>query len=190
MVVVPTNDREIPGSTPGRYYLQIKITSKSWSGEPETPSLVETFHPFFYLFPHRPPTLRASLVCPLLDWLHHSRWSYRSVHPLVTPSFWMVVQIWSRRSVLRVVPRLLTTPGQTWWIPYRTYFIRKDSGCWCNLNLQITSPGGRTRDFTVVGRYNYGYAVKTFIKLDESLHGVTVVIVIPTTLGRRFEVVH
>jgi len=26
-VVIPTNDREIPGSTPGRYNLQIKITS-------------------------------------------------------------------------------------------------------------------------------------------------------------------
>ena len=28
------------------------------------------------------------------------------------------------------VPRLLTTPGQTWWIPCRTNFIRKDSGYW------------------------------------------------------------
>ena len=28
-VVIPTNDREIPGSTPGRYNLQIKITSNS-----------------------------------------------------------------------------------------------------------------------------------------------------------------
>ena len=28
-VVVPTNDREIPGSTPGRYNLQIKSTSVS-----------------------------------------------------------------------------------------------------------------------------------------------------------------
>jgi len=26
-LVIPTNDREIPGSTPGRYNLQIKITS-------------------------------------------------------------------------------------------------------------------------------------------------------------------
>jgi len=34
----------------------------------------------------------------------------------------------------------------------------------------------RTWDFTVVGRYNYRYAVKAFIKLDESLHGVTVVV--------------
>jgi len=31
-------------------------------------------------------------------------------------------------------------------------------------------------DFTVVGRYNYRYAVKAYIKLDESLHGETVVI--------------
>jgi len=28
-VVIPTNHREIPGSTPGRYNLQIEITSKS-----------------------------------------------------------------------------------------------------------------------------------------------------------------
>ena len=28
-VVIPTNDREIPGSTPGRYNLQIKITSRA-----------------------------------------------------------------------------------------------------------------------------------------------------------------
>jgi len=28
-VVIPTNDREIPGSTPGRYNLQIQITSTS-----------------------------------------------------------------------------------------------------------------------------------------------------------------
>ena len=32
---------------------------------------------------------------------------------------------------------------------------------WCNLDLKIISPGSRTRDFTVVGRYNYRYAVKT-----------------------------
>jgi len=29
-VVIPTNDREIPGSTPGRYNLQIQMTSTSW----------------------------------------------------------------------------------------------------------------------------------------------------------------
>ena len=29
-VVIPTNDREFPGSTPGKYNLQIKITSR-WS---------------------------------------------------------------------------------------------------------------------------------------------------------------
>ena len=85
-------------------------------------------------------------------------------------------QIWSGRSVLRGVPRLLTTPGQTWWIPYCTNFIRKDSGCWCNLNLKVISPGSRTRDFTFFGRYNYNYAVKVYIKLDVSLHGVAVVI--------------
>ena len=38
------------------------------------------------------------------------------------------------------------------------------------------SPGNRTRDFTVIGRYTYRYAVKAFIKLDESLHGVTVIV--------------
>ena len=37
----------------------------------------------------------------------------------------------------------------------------------CNLNLKIISPGNRTRDFRVVGRYNYLYAVNAFIKLDE-----------------------
>ena len=42
--------------------------------------------------------------------------------------------------------------------------------------LKIISPGSRTRDFTVVGRYNYHYSVKTFIKLDENIHGVTIVI--------------
>ena len=44
------------------------------------------------------------------------------------------------------------------------------------INLKIIFPGNRTRDFTVVGRYNYRYAVNAFIKLDESIHGVTVVI--------------
>jgi len=38
------------------------------------------------------------------------------------------------------------------------------------------SPLSRTRDFVVVGRYNYRYAVKAYIKLDVSLHGVPVVI--------------
>ena len=38
---------------------------------------------------------------------------------------------------------------------------------WCNLNLKIMSPRNRTRDFRVVGRYNYRYAVKTFIKVDK-----------------------
>ena len=38
---------------------------------------------------------------------------------------------------------------------------------WCNFNLKILFPGSRTRDFTVVGRYNYRWAVKAFIKLDE-----------------------
>ena len=42
--------------------------------------------------------------------------------------------------------------------------------------MKIISPRSRTRDFTVVGQYNYRYAVKAFIKLDESIHGVTAVI--------------
>ena len=46
-------------------------------------------------------------------------------------------------------------------------------------------------DFTVVGRYNYRYAVNAFIKLDESIHGVTVVIPtndreIPGSIPRRY----
>ena len=40
----------------------------------------------------------------------------------------------------------------------------------------MISPGSRTRGFTVFGRYNYRYAVKAYIKLDVSLHGLTVVI--------------
>jgi len=78
---------------------------------------------------------------------------------------------WPRvgRFPLRGVPRLLTTPGQTWWIPCRTNFIRKDSGCWCNLNLEIISPGSRTRDFTVICRYNYRYAVSAFINRAHNL---------------------
>jgi len=110
--------------------------------------------------------------------------------PWVTLSLWMVVQIWSGRSLLRGVPRLLTTPGQTWLIPYRTNFIRKDSGCWCILNLKIVSSGSRTQDFTVVRRYNYCYAVNAFIKLDK-MHSVTVVIPtndreIPGSIPRRY----
>ena len=46
------------------------------------------------------------------------------------------------------------------------------------VNSLGTPPSGmsRTRDFTVVGRYNYRYAVNAFIKLDERIHGVMVVI--------------
>jgi len=60
-------------------------------------------------------------------------------------------------------------------IPCRTNVVRKDSGCWCNLNLKIVSPKSGTRDFTVVGRYNYLYAVKAYIKLNIS-RGVSVVV--------------
>jgi len=48
-------------------------------------------------------------------------------------------------------------------------------GWWCNLNLEIIFPGSRTRDFTVVCRYNYRYAVSAFIRSDERTHGVAVV---------------
>jgi len=40
LVVIPTNHREIPGSTPGRYNLQIEITSKNtvkWNSERRIP---------------------------------------------------------------------------------------------------------------------------------------------------------
>jgi len=47
---------------------------------------------------------------------------------------------------------------------------------WCNLNLEIISPGSRTLDFTVICRYNYRYAVSAFIRSDERTHGVAVVI--------------
>jgi len=170
MVVNPTNDREIPGSIPGRYNLQIEITSKSWSGEPETPSLVEAFHVAFYSFPPTPsahatgliglstPWMTPSLsmvvqICSPLGSLHHSGWSYRydpdAQYFVVYPGHWLLL-------------------GNLDVIPYRTNFIRKISGCWCNLNLKIISPGSRTRDFTVFGRYNYCYAVEGLIKLDVS----------------------
>ena len=62
---------------------------------------------------------------------------------------------------------------------------------WCNLNLEIISLGSRTRDFTVVGRYNYRYAVNAFIRSDERNHGVAVVIPtnhreIPGSTPRRY----
>ena len=104
--------------------------------------------------------------------------------PWMAPSLSMVVQICSPLGSLHHsgsyrydpdAPYFVGYPG--YWlllgnldvIPYRTNFIRKDWGCWCNLNLKIISPGSRTRDFTVVGRYNYRYAVKAFIKLSSSL---------------------
>ena len=64
-------------------------------------------------------------------------------------------------------------------------------GYWCNLNLKIISSGSRTRDFTVVGQYNYRYAVNAFIKFDESIHGVVVVILtndreIPGSIPGRY----
>jgi len=142
-------------------------------------------------------------ICSPLGSLHHSRWSYRydpdAPHFVGYPGYWLLL-------------------GNLDVIPCSTNFIRKDSGCWCNLNLKIISPGSRTRDsrervkcrikcfyktrslqstgsrfwcnlnlkiishrsrtwdFTVVGRYNYRYAVKASIKLDGSLHGVTVAI--------------
>ena len=54
---------------------------------------------------------------------------------------------------------------------YETRSLRSTgSRFWCYLNLEIISPGSRTRDFTVICRYNYRYAVNAFIKSDERLH--------------------
>jgi len=73
------------------------------------------------------------------------------------------------------------TVGEKSKMPHKMLLLDSESlstgsRFWCNLNLKIISPGSRTRDFTVVGRYQYRYAVKAFIKLDERLHGVTVFI--------------
>jgi len=56
--------------------------------------------------------------------LHHSRWSYRygpdAPYFVGYPGYWLLL-------------------GNLDIIPCRTNFIRKDSGCWCNLNLKIIS---------------------------------------------------
>jgi len=60
---------------------------------------------------------------------------------------------------------------------YETRSLRSTgSRFWCNLNLEIISPGSRTRDFMVICRYNCRYAVSAFISSDERIHGVAVVI--------------
>jgi len=69
---------------------------------------------------------------------------------------WMVVQVLPSCPPHLALPRLVGYPG--YWlllgkpdvIPCCTNFIRKDSGCWCNLNLKIIFPESRTRDFTVL----------------------------------------
>jgi len=68
-VVVPTVDREISGSTPGRYNLHIKITSKLLILWTVTPSLVEAFHAAFYSPPHRRLTRPFIILsaCPFFD---------------------------------------------------------------------------------------------------------------------------
>jgi len=45
-------------------------------------------------------------------------------------------------------------------------YERQTQDYWCNLYLKRIFPGSRTRDFTVVGRYSYRYAVKDYIKLN------------------------
>jgi len=71
------------------------------------------------------------------------------------------VRYCSKRNLLLVSTDGSGIPGENRGI------LMKLAENWCNLNLKIISPGSRTRDFTVVGRYNYHYAVKTFTKLDE-----------------------
>jgi len=127
-----------------------------------TQSLVEAFHAAFYSFPHRRPTLSA---------FPHP------VRPRPVHSWWIVDQVWYSPDALHFVgyPGYWLLLGKPWHFPCRTNLVRKDSGCWCNLYLKIISPGSRTLDFTVVGRHDYRYAVKTYFKLGISLHGVPVV---------------
>jgi len=105
-----SKDREISGSTLGKYNLQIKITSKSWSGEPETPSLVEAFHAAFYSSPHwRLQVVRHHRMVVQV-WLH----VHHSPSVLDGRSGLVILSTASCTSALGGVPRLLTTPGQTW----------------------------------------------------------------------------
>ena len=59
-----------------------------------------------------------------------------------------------------------------------TLFPTDGLRCWSHWSVysKIISLGNRTLDFTVAGQYNYRYAVKVYIKLDESIHGITVVV--------------
>jgi len=64
-------------------------------------------------------------------------------------------------------PRFVECPGywlllgKPWHFPCRTNVFRKDSGCWCN--LEIISPGNRTRDSTVPSCQNYRWATDEII---------------------------
>jgi len=81
-VVIPTNDREIPVRLPGDIIFRLRLHQNLDPANRRLRVSLKHFMRHFTIFPHRQPALPASLVCPLLEWLHHSRWSYRFVHPL------------------------------------------------------------------------------------------------------------
>ena len=80
-----------------------------------------------------PPTARWSSPCQVFHPVHHF-W--------MVPPLWMVSQRYGPLSsctfALGEVPRLYhNTPGQT-LMPYRTNFVRKDSGCWWIRRIHIS----------------------------------------------------
>jgi len=121
------NSREIKPSD--QDYIKTLI---SWT---VTPSLVETFHAAFYSLHPQQSYWVASLARRLTGLVRRlAALAHRSTR--------------NAQSFCRVT-RLLTTPGQALTLSMRTNFVRKDSGCRCNLNLKILSPGNRTRNSTV-----------------------------------------
>jgi len=106
--------RELKNTQP-----HLKITSKPWSGEPETPSLVEAFHAAFYSL----PPLATSVV------RHHWQ-AHHSVHR----DEWFIL----RYGPDSLYSSHLGYPG-CWQLLGRpdvyhaaSYPVRKDSRCWWN----------------------------------------------------------
>jgi len=139
------------GSIPEVRNLEINISPDSikililWT---VTPSLVEAFHAAFYsLFPHqsywvaslvRSRTRLIGLVRRLASLAHRSTGNAQSkwvaslacrLTGLVRCLASLAHRSTGNAQSVREVPRLLTTPGQTLIPPYRTNFVRKDSGC-------------------------------------------------------------
>jgi len=170
-VVIPTNHREIPGSIPRKYDFQIKITSSL--------RMKHVRHGIHQVCPgvvNSLGTLRSTEhpdhICTTIQSDGVTQGVNRSVRPSrVMEPFKEWKDQWGQQRRPSV--------GKKSKMPHEILLRDSESPVrrrfWCNLNLKIISPRNRTRDFTVVGR-NYRYAVNDFIKLDESLRGVTVFI--------------